>query len=223
MTINPAWEELFRTRKWGKYPDLELVRFVMKTWPTPQARESARVLELGCGTGANIRMLVENGFIVHGLDASETALKQCYPFLPYYDDGTKRAILDDANNLGHHFAKHDLDLICDVGCFMHQSAEDRLEIVTQAFEVLRPGGWLFFSEAVSELSSAYSDSLVTRADLSLVSDPHFQPKIPYHFFTEVEFASLMKPFKNVTIDVVTRSYGSQRRWYDRYVVYGQKP
>lgn len=226
MTINPAWEELFRTREWGKYPDLELVRFVMKRWPNAEQRIGTLVLELGCGTGANIKMLFESGFIVHGIDGSETALKKCWPYLDYYPNGSKRAICDDVANLGHHFGKNNLDLVCDVGCFMHQDAESRKEIVQQAFEVLRPGGWLFFSEAVSQTCSAYDEhklGAAERPDLSLVSDEHFQPHIPYHFFTEVEFAELFTKFQNFKIEVVMRSYGAQRRWYDRYVVSGQKP
>ena len=40
-----------------------------------QKKKEIRVLELGCGSGANLWMMAKEGLQVHGLDASSTALK----------------------------------------------------------------------------------------------------------------------------------------------------
>jgi len=50
VPIDPVWEELYRTKRWGRYPPEELVRFVARTFPAPAGR---RAIDLGCGGGAN--------------------------------------------------------------------------------------------------------------------------------------------------------------------------
>lgn len=213
MTINPEWDELFKTRSWGKYPDLELVRFVKRTFPTG----AKQVLELGCGTGANLRMLRAELFDVYGIDGSQEAVDKCSEFMPnvvsFGDVANIREIYDDLK----------FDLICDVGCFMHQTASDRLKIIADCYEQLKPGGYIFFSEMVSVLCSAYDDSLEQPDDLAFVRDPHFQPKIPYHFFDEKELLELFSIFERVELEYVTRSYNKRKRFYDRYYISGRKP
>lgn len=229
MTINPKWEEIFSSRSWGEIPCIELVRFVMRRWPKEAERQELSVLELGSGPGANVKWLFSKGFKVYAIDGSETAIKKCTPYLYFVNPnpplvaGGYMGEVGDIAELGRYYARDQFDLVVDVGTFMHQKAEDRKSIVEQVYSILKPGGWFFLSELVSEYCSAYNDSLEVRADLSLVRDEHFQPEIPYHFFSEKELSELFVGWKNLRIDIVTRTYAQQRRFYDRYFVSVQKP
>ena len=51
-TFDKQWNEVHETRNWGRYPAEELVRFMARNFPAAQ-RPKTRVLDLGCGTGAN--------------------------------------------------------------------------------------------------------------------------------------------------------------------------
>jgi tRNA G46 methylase TrmB len=51
---DPVWESIFQERDWGKYPGEELIRFVARNFYSFEDRKSVKLLEVGCGTGANL-------------------------------------------------------------------------------------------------------------------------------------------------------------------------
>lgn len=68
------WDDTFRSRGWGRYPPEDLVRFIGRNFK--QAKPgSVRVLELGCGPGANLWFLQREGYAVSGIDISPEAIK----------------------------------------------------------------------------------------------------------------------------------------------------
>ncbi|MCR5746369.1 MAG: class I SAM-dependent methyltransferase [Lachnospiraceae bacterium] len=87
-----------------KWPNEELARFIGRTYI--EGREHLSALEVGCGTGANIRLLIEEGFETYGLDFDEKAIEYCktkYPSASYvvadmtklpYNDNTFDCIID---------------------------------------------------------------------------------------------------------------------------------
>src|ERR1700680_3615300 len=73
---DPSWEKVFRSRDWGKYPPEELVRFVALNYYSAPDRKLIRLLEIGCGTGANVWFMAREGFDVCGIDGSVTAIEK---------------------------------------------------------------------------------------------------------------------------------------------------
>lgn len=71
-----VWEEIFRSREWGKYPPEHVVRFVARNFYDAPDRATVHLLEVGCGPGANIWFMVREGFSVSGIDGSPTAIAQ---------------------------------------------------------------------------------------------------------------------------------------------------
>ena len=51
---NSGWNKVFKNSDWGKYPGEELVRFIARKYYDVPNRKVIKILELGCGTGANI-------------------------------------------------------------------------------------------------------------------------------------------------------------------------
>jgi SAM-dependent methyltransferase len=72
---DPVWERIFSTREWGKYPPEHVVRFVARNFYTVPNRGDVRLLEVGCGPGANVWFMAREGFAVSGIDGSPTAIR----------------------------------------------------------------------------------------------------------------------------------------------------
>ena len=73
---DPMWEQIFSTREWGKYPPEHVVRFVASNFYRIPDRKQVRLLEIGCGPGANVWFMAREGFSVSGIDGSPTAIQQ---------------------------------------------------------------------------------------------------------------------------------------------------
>jgi SAM-dependent methyltransferase len=73
---DPAWEQIFSSREWGKYPPEHVVRFLARTFYRVPNRAEVRLLEIGCGPGANVWFMAREGFRVSGIDCSPTAIRQ---------------------------------------------------------------------------------------------------------------------------------------------------
>src|SRR4051812_28520612 len=66
------------------YPNEELLRFLGRNFFSKvprEARSSVPVLEVGCGSGANLWMIAREGFDAHGLELSGEALELCRTML----------------------------------------------------------------------------------------------------------------------------------------------
>jgi len=55
-----------------RYPNEELLRFFGRHYflLPPEQRRKIRILEVGCGSGANLWMIAREGFEAHGIDLS---------------------------------------------------------------------------------------------------------------------------------------------------------
>jgi len=76
MTWDSVWEEIHKSREWGKYPSEPLVRFVASNFLKMQTGKTLRMLEIGCGTGANLWFLAREGIETFGIEGSAFAVKK---------------------------------------------------------------------------------------------------------------------------------------------------
>lgn len=82
MGFSNEWEETYKSNAhMSIWPWSDLVSYIYRY--TDYKNKSLKVLELGCGAGANIPLFVKLGVNYYGMDGSETIinmLKQQYPF-----------------------------------------------------------------------------------------------------------------------------------------------
>ena len=72
---DPEWENIHQKDMMGKYPSEYLVRTIARHFYHVSNRKAIRILEIGCGKGAQIWFLAREGFSVFGVDGSPTAVK----------------------------------------------------------------------------------------------------------------------------------------------------
>lgn len=155
---NELWEKIHQSMDWGLEPDPLLEDFVKTHYP--DARDM-RVLDIGCGRGANTLLLAKTGFQVVAADVSFTALKKMREI--YIEDLDIIPTLADITTTL--FPPNWFDLIVDVVSLSQLPETDIAAVIGKARDWLKPGGRLF-----SKLATAPFDSNLTRAPLYLVDE-----------------------------------------------------
>jgi SAM-dependent methyltransferase len=115
-------------------PDGNLARIIARYSIKP-----CRVLDLGCGMGSNSIWLAQQGFEVHGLDLSRTAIENARPRLSAAGVDCR---LQVGNFLTDEFEGAPFGFVFDRGCF-HGMADpkDRARFAKNVAAVLGQGGW----------------------------------------------------------------------------------
>ena len=85
-----VWESIFSSRSWGRYPAEDVVRFVAREVSAEKDRIKLKALELGCGPGANLWLLANEGVAFDAIDESKTAVLQAKARLDREKPGWKR-------------------------------------------------------------------------------------------------------------------------------------
>lgn len=135
-----AWSETYRTGDhcvWDHAsPSTELIGYILGA----RLPAGARVLDLGCGTGADAIFLAKQNFEAHGVDFSKEALR-----LAEQRAGELDVSVDwrECSALNTPFDDGYFDLITDRGCFHHIAGPLRREYAREIARILRPGGVLF--------------------------------------------------------------------------------
>jgi len=143
MLQNNIWDKLFQ-REYGKYPAEHLIRFVAANF-YKRKRESVRILEVGCGPGANVWYLSREGFDAYGIDGSSTAIEQAKQRL--CEEGLQGTFCKgDINNLP--YDSNFFDAVIDNECIYSNTIPDTNLILQNIHRVLKPDG-LFFSRTFS--------------------------------------------------------------------------
>ncbi|MES1264612.1 MAG: class I SAM-dependent methyltransferase, partial [Variovorax sp.] len=104
-----------------------------------------RVLEIGCGAGANLWFLAREGFCIHGVDGSETAVRNSLERLdrecPGWRRGDARVATGDFTRIEYPDAHFDAVIDIAAGCYVDTDAAAAL------YELLagmtKPQGKLF--------------------------------------------------------------------------------
>lgn len=96
-------------------------------------RSDLRVLDAGCGTGANVRFLQRYGTVT-GIDLASEALELAGPRVP--------GKLARASVLALPFASQSFDLVTSFEVLYHRAVPDERIALREAGRVLRPGGRL---------------------------------------------------------------------------------
>ncbi len=125
---NAQWRE--HGDAFNSWPNEDLVR-----WASTLERGS-RVLEVGCGSGANLWALESAGMDAWGVDVAEEALRRSQGA-----SWGSQVKLTSACELT--FPDESFDAVCDVQCFQHLAQDELLFAYKEVVRVLESGGRFF--------------------------------------------------------------------------------
>jgi SAM-dependent methyltransferase len=200
------WDEKFSSRAWGRYPPEDLVRFMGHRFRDAD-RKLVRVLEVGCGPGANAWFLHREGFVVHGIDISQTAIELATSRLATENAGipTAPADLRVGNFSRLPWPNEDFDVVVDIFALYANTLEVILQALQEIDRVLKPGGLLY-----TKLWGTHTTGFGQGIEI----EPGTYDAIPAgpcsnmgvtHFFTREEIDAVFgKFFQPIAVDRVLR-------------------
>lgn len=203
------------------YPNEELLRFMGRNFfGVPKTdRAKISILEVGCGSGANLWMVAREGFDSHGIDFSPEAIALCRQMLDHWQT---TAVLSVADMTALPQPSERFDAVLDVfsSYCLNEGGFDRF--LSEAARVLRPGGRLF-SYTPSKASDAFRDpGNVARIDgstfggISREGAPYSGSEHPFRFVAadEIERALRDHGFTIAHMERVSRTYCSGAEYFE---------
>lgn len=139
------------------YPNESMIQFLASRYfgrPITE-RKAIRVLEVGCGSGANLWMVAKEGFATYGMDSSAKGLDLARQHL-----GEKWGVTADLRQgsfIELPYENDYFDAVVDVVSLQHLNLKDSRLALSEIARVLKPGG-AFFSYRLSDASVMYQSS-----------------------------------------------------------------
>ncbi|MGZ2259833.1 class I SAM-dependent methyltransferase (plasmid) [Roseobacter sp. A03A-229] len=219
--MDAIWEELHASRPWGKYPAEPLIRTVMRAYQTPESRANTRVLELGCGAGANLSFFLAEGFQTHGLDGAPSAITNAEDRLrPLVTEGqTFELVVSTFEDIEAKAGS--FDLIVDHFAVYANSLAVIVETYAKVREMLVDGGRFYACVWGSETSGADSGK---RLEAGTSENPTAGPCKDMgvsHFFSRPEIEEMFRGWADLQITRrVTEEAGGDH--IEEFVIWAKK-
>ena len=216
---NDYKEQGFRAQR--LYPNEELLRFVGRRFFSSTERKDrfgTKVLEVGCGSGANLWMLAREGFDTFGLELSGEALVLSKKMLAQWNVS---AHLTKGSMTELPFSDHSMNVVVDIFSSYCLPEKEHFSFLREARRVLVPGG-LFFSYT----PSADSDAFVRHEPAQLIDEftlngihradsPFFGNHYPFRFETLPHLQSQFDRagLRTQSAELISRTYGNRRETF----------
>jgi len=149
-------------------------------------RDAQRVLDLGCGNGAQSIFLARMGYEVHGIDVSEEAINVAREY------ANQEALSIEFSTEGCDqlsFKTNFFDAVICHGVLDHIPMEKAILSAQEVYRVLSPGGLLLVSLA-SVRSSLFGEGLSAGRNTYVLEDGPEEGEIQ-HYFDEEEISMLL--------------------------------
>ena len=196
-TTRDRWNGHYRkSRSVLHYPDENLVRMLSASLPDFPARSGLRALDLGCGTGRHLRLLLEMGITGPiAADYSLNALTACRELYP--------VPLLCAENSSIPLTAECIDVLIAWGSLHYGDKSGTAGQLGEIHRVLRPGGFCFctlrtdrdsYLRRGREIGNNVWETSLGDLESALVS-----------FFSEDELAPLFSAFSRFEYGLMERS------------------
>ncbi|MBX9829362.1 MAG: class I SAM-dependent methyltransferase [Xanthobacteraceae bacterium] len=190
-----AWDDLYASGRHNSvWPWSDVVSLVMRFARPQPGRTGFRVMELGCGAGANIPFFEALGVDYHGIDASSTVIAQLRDTFPAL--ASNLAVADFTRSWPF---EGSFDLVLDRAAITHNDIKGVMSALTGAHCRLKPGGMLICIDLFSTASGAAragKPGPEAGTQVNFVDGPLAGTGIA-HFFDEAELRLLFAAFEVV--------------------------
>lgn len=201
------WDEMFAGYAWGRYPPEELVRFMGRAFPDRRSRRSMRVLEVGCGPGANLWYLAREGFAVSGIDGSAHAIATAKQRLRDESVCAEGRLVDlKIGNFARLPWPHEhFDAVIDIEAISANTPAVIQSVISEVVRVLKPQGRFFAMMFGPRTTGAGTGKLLDERTTENPTEGPLADLGTLHFFTEEEIRERFAMFSALELDWTHRS------------------
>lgn len=157
-----------------RYPNESLIGFLASNFShlSQKERGECRILEIGCGSGANIWMLAKEGFETWGIDLSSAGIELCKQVIASWN---VNAQLDVGSMTALPYPDGYFDAIVDVVSMQHLTLTQHIATISEIYRCLKPGGGVFSYHLGKNSSVCQSPGLTWRDEIAITDIPTGYP------------------------------------------------
>lgn len=202
-----GWETVHSSRPWGEHPSEDLIRFMVRRYRDTVDRSAIRIIDIGCGPGANLTFLAREGFTLAGIDASDTAISNARQRIQDAGIEIDDAALDlrQGNFAALPWSDESFDVAIDMESIYANPMAVIRSCIGEAHRVLKPGA-VFFGKMFGVETTGYGTGEIYETNTS--RDPSEGPCGGFgfaHFFTREEIEKVFSEFSDLSIDWLHRT------------------
>lgn len=213
------------------YPNEELLRFLGREWfgkTTRAERKRVKILEIGCGSCANLWMIAREGFDAYGIDITPTSLRLGRRMLKNWGVDAELTL---GSMTALPYPDETFDAVVDVFASYSLCSAEFDVCLGEVARVLKKGG-RFFSYTPSTASDAFRShapaKLIDRFTLNGIyrkTSPYSGNPHPHRFTSPSHFKRLLKGrgFDVTYLESVGRTYRNRRERFEFVTAVGRKP
>lgn len=217
-----VWEDIFRNREWGKYPSEDIIRFVARHFYAVERHEDIRILEVGCGPGANLWFLAREGFRFAGIDGSVTAIDKAGQLLDAEWSGWRSHSELAIGDICHlPFASSTFDAVIDNEAVYANSFEESRKIYIEIARVLRKGGVLY-SKTFAEGCWGDNTGEARGRNMWMCAEGPLAGKGASRFTKLDEIPELIHPLCLNSVELHSRTCNNRRQEMREWLIVGTK-
>lgn len=201
------WERVFSSQEWGKYPGEDVIRFIARNFYHFEDRRTVKILEIGCGPGANLWFLSREGFDVYAIEGSpsgvEQAKKRLNEEIPHWRG---EVVCGDFSSLP--YDENTFDAVIDIEAVTCNPFNESVNIYQEVHRVLKPGGKLYSRTFAKGTLGDGSGECVSHNSYLVETGPAAGKGVT-RFTAESEIPVLLAPFSQVSYGELTRTEEQQ--------------
>ena len=202
-TIDPIWEEIHSSREWGAYPSEHVIRFVARNYYNCYDRGKIRILDFGCGQGANTWFLCREGFDTYAFDGSESAVKKAE--LRMRKDGLE-ATFDVFDGTDIKYEDCFFDAVIDNVCIYANRISAIKTMFENVFRVLKNGGRFLTICFGEELSGYRTGVEIESGTYCEIKEGNLAGSGVQHIFNKDELVNCLSDVGFCNIECETSKY-----------------
>jgi SAM-dependent methyltransferase len=219
---DPVWERIFASRPWGKYPPEMLVREISRAFGSRPIRKEVRILEIGCGPGANVWFLAREGYSVSGIDGSPTAIDLARRRLSGEQLMADLVVGDFTAQLP--WADDSFDAVIDCAALYSNPLRGIRTAIAEAQRVLRPGG-RFLTFTFTDRTTGYGTG-TDGEDPGAFCDVSQGPLAGtgyVQFFNRVTLDAVLSGFTSVRVERSSYTLDEERQLVELWIASAKVP
>ena len=199
MTFSSEWDERYRSNtQMSIWPFTDLVSYVIR-YANPAGKQT-RVLELGCGAGANIPFFLAQGFKYYGIEGSNTMLNKLKRKFPKI----KNNLIADDFTKQIQF-KEKFDLVVDRAALTHNNTDGIKNCLELVYDKMKKNSLYIGIDWISTKHDEFKKNVkkidrYTRTDFKKGQFAHVGP---VHFSNKSHILKLFGKFEIIILEQKT--------------------